>query len=266
MAIRSLDSTPTKSILGRENFGLGMGGAGGGAGRGGVSKYHYGWPSGGTLEPNVACQFLFDEAANNIVDEVAGVTCVKAGTPTYSQTGTGAWSAFSGIKFNANGDYFLKNSATAEMALGTAEFTIEWVQRISTTKQFTEVAWNYTGAGHGYALALTNTDKGYFYFEDAAGLALTAWQPTISPTIFDGVEHKHRLYSTNRGLATCGLTYKIDGTTMQASASLWNDTGGKNIPCGQVEFGWNTHPCDGIMREFRLSNNNTNNSGGPGGG
>jgi hypothetical protein len=155
------------------------------------------------------------------------------------------------------------------MHLGTGNFTFEWVARYDVaTAQTTTVFWGL--ATNGYALVLQidlTPNKGYFFFKATDGTT-TTWQPTLTTTpLNDAVTRKHRLVASARGTAGALLTYYIDGVS-QATADF-SAQNGKTIENEYALFGWNQAVAwrhDGVMYEFRLSLNATNNSGGPGGG
>lgn len=231
--------------------------------------YQYGLPfgAGNSGSGNAVLQFAFQEASGDIVDSVASVTLADTGTIDYAQTATGPYMNFKGAKFTANGEFFDKDSATAEGDLGTGDFTIEWVTKIGITAQATNITWSTKAeAGvEGYVLLFQSNLTGYFYFR-ATDQTTTAWQPTIT-TPFDGLIHKYRLKATGRGTAEALLTFYVDGVS-QATTSFTAQNG-KTIKCGRLIFGWNqsvTYKMDGTIYEFRICQSGTANSGGPGGG
>lgn len=211
-------------------------------------------------------QLAFNEASGNMISEEASpVTLTLAGTPTYSQTGTGGYINFTGIKYNANLDDFQNGAAVGHLNLSTTDFTFEWVAKFGVTAQDSTVNYAYTAGNHGFIQMMQGINKTYFYFEatDATALAV---QLTMS-NVFDNTIHKHRLWTTGRGSAGSLLNYAIDGVSQ--GNNTFDIFNGKSIPGGQALFGWNqtvAYKCDATFYEYRLCPVSNANSGGINGG
>jgi len=264
----SLDSSPTVGYLGPVN------GARGGfsfAGRGGVvGGYSYGWPSGGTSEASVAAQWLFDEVAGNIVDEVTGVTLTKIGGPTYSQSSPESlWDNLApGIycpRFGADGFGAAGNEANLD--IGANHFTIEWWFSFQNTNAVPGVITD--------TRLSTATNKGYYIASDHnSGTMTVVLQATdgtqvskvfLTGSTFKSTNRKFRLVGTRGG----NLELFMDGNSQGTAAIGALD--GKDIDTNnayimiRLDSAVATE-CAGTCYEWRLSLNATNNSGGPNGG
>ena len=236
----------------------------------GPTGYQYGWPSGGTSEPNVAAQWLFDEASGNIVDEVANITCTPTGTPNYN-VDCSAYSTLMtpGVSLDALNEYWSKG-ADANLDFDLDDAVIEFVGSVSSTGtpallypfDFSVAA----DALKGYAC--------YFYpaFSQVV-FRLVSEAPSMSSLIFTVVSsvyvddkfHKYRLAIDRSGNAELF----IDGTSY-GSASV-TATNGENIKCKAVKIltreATGSYYWKGSMTELRITiGNATNNSGGPGNG
>ena len=235
----------------------------------GGTGYFYGYPAHGSLEPNVAAQWLFDEASGDIVDEVSGITLADSGSPTYNNAHTGLFAGLSpGIAMvNANPPtgYFSKAGADSNLDIGTGDFTVEaWVtntvafngQRIIDCRSAaTDIGWELRYQG--------GADQIVFYILTATTERAIAM--SVTSAMKDGNEHKIRVKGTRAG----NLEMFYDGASL-GTATLGTLVG-QSVVCNnifvasqhsQAPFsGWS-----GQLLELRVSMNATNNSGGPGGG
>ena len=241
----------------------GLGWAGVKSGGGGAG-YHYGWPAGGTSEPNVVAQWIFDEASGNIVDEVTGITLAAVGSPTFTQTVTGLYAGISpGIAYPASTQH---SNATPDASTypGTGDFTIEWWASTTTATNGYTFAWIAAVGAKG---VYNNTN----FLTGVAAIAVRSTDSTVVAKNFtmtagyaDGNPHKFRLVCTRAAnmelfqdgvsLGTQALTTLIGKTIEFEGMTLGGFTGSP------------TFEMDGTLYEWRLSLNATNNSGGPGGG
>ena len=236
----------------------------------GTLAYDYGWPSGGTSEPNVAAQWLLDEASGNIVDEVANITCTPTGTPNYN-VDCSAYSTLMtpGVSLDAINEYWSKG-ADANLDFDLDDAVIEFVGSVSSTGTPTLLyPFDFSVAA--------DAAKGYMcYFYPALSqvvFRLISEAPSTSSLIFTVVSsvyvddkfHKYRLAIDRSGNAELF----IDGTSY-GSASV-TATNGENIKCKAVKIltreATGSYYWKGSMTEFRITiGNATNNSGGPGNG
>ena len=253
--------------MGYGNLSMSRHGWAGGA-AGGEPAYDYGWPSGGTSEPNVAAQWLFDEGSGNIVDEVSGITLVAQGTPDYSQAITGSFAGLSpGIGLTATTERFVKGSAEASLNL-TGAFVIEAVvdhQTPADTNSYLFSTWD--------GVATDQQGVGILY--NAVAKVLTLFMKSETNVIvnsgFAGAvdlndgPHKLRIAGTLGVSAECF----VDGVS-KSSVSLATLSGetvaAHDVTAGGYAFSTN-NTWGGDIYELRITvGNATNNSGGPGGG
>jgi len=228
----------------------------------GASGYEYGWPSGGTLESDVVAQWLFDEAAGNIVDEVVPTTLTAAGgAATYSQTLSGLYAGISpGIDFN-NVAYFEKAGADANHDIGTNDFTFEaWFRRDDAARY---AVMDTLGGGNGWDVEFLNSNSGedvFLFLDPATQQSITI---RMTSAFNDGDPHKARWVGDRSGNAELF----IDGVSQGTGDISGSD--GEAITCGNLTVGARVgglRPFNGVLYELRHSNNATNNSGGPNGG
>jgi len=236
------------------------------AGPSGVLSFDYGWPAGGTSEPNVAAQWTFDEGSGSIVDEVAALSLAQNGSPTYSQSASGPWSKLSpGIKFvRATADRFYISGAQPSVANGTDDAVFEWVLKLESSANNKELIWN-TWAGQGTLIEFTRTATPTYNFDFrliGPGGTLTIAIPFDGSVYGDGDFHKWRLALDRSGNAELFLDGATQGTA-DVSAHAANDIPAQAIVLSGA-FG---EELDMTVLEYRLTiGNATNNSGGPNGG
>lgn len=232
------------------------------------SSYRYGHPTAGTAEPNVAAQFIFEEASGDIVDAVNALAVPDVGTPTYSVTASGVYADLgTGITTSA-GNMFLKGSNTAELAIGTNDFTIEfWYKTTQATGS--PMLWEHDdeAAVRGYyAQGIASSGVFSFAFTNGAGAGFTKNFGLTPGTWNDGNPHKIRLVGDRSAL----LSLYFDGTLIGSYDISGYD--GATYNAGFASFGaypftpFTAAPFNGTYYEWRLSLNATNNSGGVNGG
>ena len=236
-----------------------------------TTVYQYGYPAYVTAgtEPNVAAQWTFSEASGDIIDEVADLTLVDTGSPTYEVAATGNYAGLTPGITCGSGNYFLKAGETS-LAIGTSDFVLEYWFKAST--------WN-NGIGVGLSTSSAATAQGIFMYSATANklaLWLRATDNTLATFEFhvatpsnlaDGNLHKVRV----AGNRTTGLAHiYINGAVV--SVLNISTLAGKSIPCHNVMIGTAYEDGSGTENtatyyEVRLTlGNATNNSGGPGGG
>ena len=234
---------------------------------GGALVYDYGWPAGGTAEPNVALQLLFDESSGNITDEVGSLEFIGTGNPGYSTAATGSWARMSpGIKFvKAVLDKFTRNGAQATLANGTDDAVFEWVLRLESGGNNAELVWDTYASSQGtlieFIRSVTPTYSVRLRFIGPGG-TLTVSINHDGSTYGDGKFHKWRLSVDRSG--NCELF--IDGVS-QGTANV-SAHAANNIPAEKAQIsGPFGGEIDMTILEYRMTiGNATNNSGGPGGG
>lgn len=233
--------------------------------------YHYGYPSGGIPEPNVKAQWLFEETSGNIVDVVSGITLTKSGNPTYGVTASGLFANIApGIRLIGDNNglastYFVKNSATTELDIGTQDFVIEWLA--------TNESPNAAG-GDRTVIAADQSNVGLDILWNVNTLTIfIAVQPNtiqldtpLASIVNDGQIHKFRVV----GQRSANLSLYVDGV-LKGSTSMAALVG-QNITIPRIVIGETEPPGSGseykgTLYELRWTVGNiTNNSGGPGGG
>lgn len=248
----------------------GLGSSGGSHGQQGGAPlaYHEGYPAytGGGTQPDVALQWIFDEASGNIVDEVAGVTLTANGSPTYSQTVSGVYAGLSpGI--TGNSGYFRKAGTTAEGVIGTGDATIEvWYEQavVSGTKYMFACTDDSDG-DKGYSATIrteAGTESVALWLKATDGTTVTStW--TFNPATSGEPSKMRFVINRATGLATLYHNGASKGDVDISSLA------GKTIICEDMEmFGVAGAVLQmvGKLYEWRLSLNATNNSGGPNGG
>lgn len=236
----------------------------GGNGGGEAPPYSYGWPSGGTYEPDVVAQWLFDEASGNIVDEVAGIAMVPSNGPTYSVAATGVWAGVSpGITMtHASWQGFKAAGAVAALNLGTSDFVLEIVGTLDSDAYpkwaFSDIDGALVG-WYAHVRYTGNTTAHVYIKADDATVAEGSFVYPVTP-VGDGVIHKWRFAGNRSG--TLELFFdKTSLGTIDISALVGSAVTSK-IPC--VGMRSNTdYPFGGTMYECRLTIGNcTNQSSG----
>lgn len=221
------------------------------------SGHHYGWPFGGTTEPDVAAQWTFQEASGPIVDGVASISLAGAGTRTYQVAGSGAWGTFKGVTFGSGGK-FTKRSADAALDFGTGPITFEAV--VKTTNS-TSYHWIFTSQDQstpnaaGISINTNGSNVSYaLYCNDGSSFS----NNFACSGLFDGAEHHLRFVFNRAGNATVYLDDNlVDTYSLSSIAGLAITSTGESVS----EQPWNaTYNWDGWIGEIRISKNLTNNS------
>jgi len=241
--------------------------------------YDYGWPAGGTPEPNVAAQWTFQAASGDLVDGVNGITL----TSSFSTPSTPVYQVPFGKEYSINhtqgfgmlppgvGTRFERTAAIPELVIGTGDAVIELVY-----------SWRYQNAV-GYRINCYDSaspTQGYRLHMNANGAHDTAFRATDG-TLVSRVGSA-TIVSSRKNLATGGWSkfrWVVDRTANTCtlyingvSADSWSiaTLAGKSIPCPQMALmsDWgSTSNAVGRYAELRITiGNATNNSGGPGGG
>lgn len=236
--------------------------------------YQYGYPAHGAVEPNVAAQWLLDEASGNIVDEVTGLTIIEAGagTPTYSVAAIGDWVNLSpGITIDANQEFFQNAGAAAALNFGTDDAVFEFVKATTAASDTPYVVFdtrdttNVRGWGIGFE-PVSKKAKVFLKAEDDTIHNITATASAV--TVNDGVPHKYRYVFDRDGNFEIFVDGVSAGTTSLATTS--GKTINANAVCFPALYSSTTYGNYyglGTYYELRLTvGNTTNNSGGPGGG
>ena len=234
----------------------------------GVTAYSYGWPSGGTSEPNVAAQWLFDESAGDIVDEVSGVTAVPFGTNTYNQAASGSWAGLSpGILVSggaSNG--FEKAAGDASLNIGIGDFTIEYVFS-STYNTNTQNVFDWRDNGPNYrGIAILHTHSanqiGLTIKDELDNVNNGSW--TVVGIDLDSGDVRKVRITGERG-SNAELFVNIGaGDVSQGVVAITGAPGAFN--CNKLVIGNRTDKPNnavfgGTLYEYRVSHNSTNNSG-----
>lgn len=234
-----------------------------------TSGYEYGWPSGGISEPNVKAQFLFDESASPIVDEVGGLSLAETATPEYGQAATSIYANLSpGIKYvHAAAEYHRLVADSTALDIGATDHcVIEWWAS-ATDQGVVDYQW---------ALSAQSTTLWGIYcniqIETICTIAVEMDDGTQVNNAFtisswhDGVPHKFR-FVYERGAS---MELFLDGVS-QGSKSVVSQDGkvmtNKAITMAASMSG--TNGANGNLYEWRCSIGTdvlTNNSGGPEGG
>lgn len=257
--------------LNREAY-RGYHGHSGGSGGGAVATgYQYGWPSGGTSESNVTFQLLFDESSGNITDEVGSVVLTAGGTNVYNQAVTGDYEDLSpGILQDSSGDYFLKNTATSALSLGTGDATIEmWYKNNGTLgNAYLLNAYNGTTT-RGWAVVFDSVGGGrlqWFAYADDGTAVFGNNGSGGAVELATGGPHKIRIViNRTTNLVTYYINGNQAGVTTNIAALSGKTISGHAAGVGAI-VGATTVYIRGTIYEARFSQNATNNSGGPNGG
>jgi hypothetical protein len=227
--------------------------------------YAYGWPSGGSSESDVAAQWLFDEAAGDIVDEVASITCADAGTPTYSVLFAGSlFSALSPGITGGVGDSFSKAGAESALHMSTSDGVTEFVAILSSTPNGNDHIYDFRSGGKGSRMFYeSGNTRMWFVFVSEDATTVSGSISTVAD-LADDLPHKHRAVLDRSG----NIEYFVDGVS-QGTLDM-STLDGKNIQCNAMVIMSNdvkNLPWTGTAAELRFTIGNiTNNSGGPGGG
>lgn len=241
---------------------------------GAPGNYVKGYPHSGPVEPNVAAQWVFDEASGSIVDEVAGLTLAPGGTQTYSVAGgSGLYSDITpGITCLNFNSYFDKNPDTS-LAIGTSDFVLEvWFSAttLRNSAPFFSTGDNvgdedgfvvYYVTGNKIAIWIRATDG------TGGGIAGSTITVTDPANLADGNQHKIRV----KGVRSGNCTVIVDG--IEAGSFDISALSGKTVAAYHAAV--NTWYAGGAgisentatYYSVRLTiGNSTNNSGGPNGG
>lgn len=232
----------------------------------------YGWPAGqGTgvgEEPNVTFQLLCDEASGNLVDEVAGVTMVAAGTNLYNQTLSDPYTGISpGIQQDGSGDYFRTAAVVPALDIGTGSAVIEfWFQQVAALgNAYIFNAYDPTPF-RGWATVFDSTGGGRLQWfaiaEDGTSVFTNTGAAGAAAVLADGNLHKVRIVVDRDSANT--VTFYIDDILINVPASI-AALSGKTILGYRAGIGaaggttslW----IRGRLYEVRFSQNATNNSG-----
>lgn len=223
--------------------------------------FEEGYPGGdGATEPNVAAQWLFDEASGSIVDEVGGVTLAASGTPVYGVTALGRFRHLApGITFDGS-SYFYKASATPELDLGTSDFVFEtW---FTTTVQTSQLffACGVGLANHDrYSLGLFwSFGQCYVSFSIRDGVSSTGANVAVV-NLADGVPHKIRVVGNRAGNLDVYVDESLQGSA-DISTAVAYDVSALGVYVGSNVGGASTL-LHGTLYELRITvGNATNNS------
>lgn len=228
--------------------------------------YSYGWPAGGTSEPNVVAQWLFDEASGNIADEVAAIAGTSAGTLTYNVAAGGVWGKLSPGITSGGGYFSVAQTVTLDLDLDDAVF--EWVAAIESA--------GGSSLHHFFDFATGTNSRGMKSYYDSTGddlyLILKGESDTQATMSFlnignfnDDTIHKWRISVDRSGNGELFVDGVSKGTSAASALALENvkHYAGK-ILRHNSQASWYV---DGTAYELRITiGNATNNSGGPGGG
>lgn len=221
------------------------------------------------VEPDVAAQFLMDEASGAIVDEVASLSCAVTGSPTYNVTAItqdsfNGW--LPGITYaDGTTQKHLNSTPGSQVALGLEDGTVEigfsFVNASSSNRFLLGCFDNSVG---GYLVRLNPGSNQLIC--SAMGDDLTQVNSTGNlPTAWrDGNPHKIRFIIDRTGML---LKQYFDGILLnQADLSLLDGINipGPNVCIGNLTGGTLSSGC--TIWYVRISKNSTNNCGGPGGG
>lgn len=221
------------------------------------------------VEPDVAAQFLMDEASGAIVDEVASLSCAVTGSPTYNVMGVtddafNGW--MPGITYaDGTTQKHINSTPGSQVDLGLESGTVEvgfsYVNASSTSRYFVAC---FDGAVGGYLVRVNPTTNQLFCSvvgEDLNQINSTGNLPT---NWRDGNPHKIRFIIDRTGML---LKQYFDGVLLaQADITALDGVNipGPNVCIGNVTAGALSPGC--TIWYVRISKNSTNNCGGPGGG
>ena len=229
----------------------------------GSSVYDYGYPASGKVESDVVAQWTCSEPNGNLIDVVSSYALVPTGTPGYGDNGSSEWVHFFGVRTGNGANYF--DGGDTGIDPGASPFTIEVVASLDAAASgsfglfgFNSVAW----LGTQFYYNTNGTLNWYTQSTDGASCNPAAGAGTLLG-LNDGATHKYRFVMT-RGAPSYmyvdGVTYGSTPNGISAAKTIvFNGS-----VLGSSKDGSN--PWRGVIREFRISFNDTNNSGGPGGG
>lgn len=235
--------------------------------------YQKGYPfftANGT-EPNVAAQWVFDEASGDVVDEVDSVTLADAGSPTYSVAATGAFEDLTPGITTANGNppasYFFKAGDESNLDLLQSDFVIEfWLTFTETFNGQTLIeCWDDPSTEIGWALKYNGSSDTLVFSmrsEDNTSVSVLKSIANLENT----GPRKIRITGDRDG----NVEMFLDGVSLGTSAIT--TLSAKDVLCHNIYIASNKAQAafsgrSGTIHEFRLTVGNlTNNSGGPAGG
>lgn len=232
-------------------------------------KYQYGYPAftaAGT-EPNVVAQWKLNESASPLIDTVSGISLAEIGSPTYSVTAAGAFSALSpGITIGSGTTGFISSAPVASLAPGLLSFTIEfWYKGTSTgTRGIFDTSNDGGSATGGIEVYWTGTATLHVDAYENAGSSILTSIDLSGTNINDGNLHKIRASFNRATNATFYLDGVSQGISLISGGSSKVIGAGANVTLGCIGTG--VIGLNGTLFEFRLSHNKNNNSGGPNGG
>lgn len=219
------------------------------------------------VEPDVAAQWLMDEASGAVVDEVAALSCAVSGTPTYSVTAISSFAGWSpGITYADGGTQRHLNSTPGtqvELGVGggTVELGFSFVNASSTSRFLVECGDASTG---GFFIRINPSTRQLFASIIGDDLTSVTATGTMPVTWNNGSPHKVRASFDRDSLLT---RLFFDG--LQLTVADLTPLDGVNVPGPRVSIG-NTASgslsCGCTIWYVRISKNSTNNCGGPGGG
>lgn len=230
--------------------------------------YKYGYPAEPVPEePDVMAQWIFDEVSGNIRDKWALIELEPFQDPVYGINSSDysprmERSIYLGY---AAGAQFYKAGVDPNLVLSpgpSEKYTIECV--------FKWGAQSVDGTVFEAMDAEPSPTKGWrLNLNRASGniqlhLKATDGTQVIAqwPYTFDQLWHKLRITLSVGDGAICEIDEVEKGVPVSIAT-----LSGKTIPCSNIDIGsrWdNSAQCDIYLNEFRVSNNDTNNSGGPG--
>jgi hypothetical protein len=238
------------------------------------TQYDYGWPAGGTEEPNVVAQWTFEETSGNIVDTVKGVELELTGSPNmnFGLSPTLFPEFFNiskGILYNETA-YHMLAGANTDFDINTTNFVFEWIMYDTQTYNGTTV-FDVTdaGTGRGYRFGTMGGSRQTFFYgraEDDTTVSVSVnWGSTTNVPLDIRLKPvKFRLagnWSTN--LISVYVNSVLTGTI---NISTLN---GKDLKCYNLvvadEISHNNFKSlYGALNELRITiGNDTNDSGGP---
>lgn len=244
----------------------------------GSPAHSYGWPAGGTYEPDVAAQWLFDSTSGNIVDEVNNISLSAVGSDLeYEQNGI--WPNVNpGIQYNVapgatTGEehQVLTGQSTLDLAPGV-DMVIEQVVQFEPVVSGEYIAYLYSLLGAAsnnygimsYVLARPTSHQVFFLLKSDDSTFLTTGFGHVYG-LNDGLPHKLRFVLDRSNSVELFVDGVSQGTSDISSLATKTFTNTGVRLAGQYNGGGNN--LRGVLYETRITIGNlTNNSGGPGGG
>lgn len=235
-------------------------------GNAGDGLYHYGYPAYGSFQPNVAAQWLFDEASGNLTDEVAGIVLTVDTAPTYNVPATGLFAGISpGITYARTGTVRHKKNPSTDIVIGTSDFTVEFYFKTTASGTGSNyIYYHYNGVNGGISGFFNTTTNAWRWNIVADDLTTVSSNIALPVGYNDGNIHKMRTTYTRSGSSVSYFDGVNIGTVSIASLAGKTVSLTALVISGQVTA--SSLGFLGTIFEFRLSLNATNNSGGPGGG